>query len=85
MKLKNYGQESGRAGRDGKQVAGIRKDERGWVDMQEFVRGDVCRRVVLDQVMDGRMSREECEEGKSGVTFVKSEERRRKDRFNEHK
>jgi hypothetical protein len=31
--------------------------------MAEFMRGDVCRRVILDEVMDGRMDRIGCEEG----------------------
>jgi superfamily II DNA helicase RecQ len=77
LKLKNYGQESGRAGRDGgrseaiimlpvqdgKRIEGVIPNEQGWTDIQEFVQGDVCRRVILDEVMDGRISREACEEG----------------------
>jgi hypothetical protein len=28
-----------------------------------YISGDVCRRVVLDSVMDGRTDREGCEQG----------------------
>lgn len=66
--LDNYGQESGRAGRDGhtpseaiisRKVytkAGKRRPDPGWKTepaMQDFIRGDVCRRVVMDRYMDG--------------------------------
>jgi len=82
LKLKNYGQESGRAiiilpARDGKQVESIARDERGWVDIQEFVQGDVCWWVILDQVMDGRMSWDMCEEGEELCDIC--EERRREE------
>lgn len=40
-----------------------RKNENGWVDIQEFVGGAVCRQAILDEVMDGRLDRERCEEG----------------------
>ena len=76
-RLKDYSQESGRAGRDGQRSEAIiimptrdgnptevaPKNEKGWVDIQEFVAGKVCRRVILDQVMDGWMNRERCQEG----------------------
>src|SRR6187402_3553284 len=93
LKLKNYGQESGRAGRDGgrseaiimlpvrdgEQVESIVSDERGWVDIQEFVQGDVCRPVILDEVMDGRTSRETCEEGEEPCDICQ-EQRREEER-----
>lgn len=71
-----YAQESGRAGRDGKKSEAIilrsysvrkngdRVKENGWNterSMQEFVKENQCRRVVLDRVMDGREDRKECE------------------------
>ena len=76
-RLKDYSQESGRAGRDGGSSEAIiimptrdgrpteiaPKNEKGWIDIQEFIAGKVCRRVILDQVMDGWMNRERCEEG----------------------
>jgi superfamily II DNA helicase RecQ len=92
-RLKDYAQESGRAGRDGQSSEAIimmpmrdgrpievaPKNEKGWVDIQEFISGAVCRRVILDQVMDGRMDRERCEEGEEtcDVCQGKDEEERR--------
>jgi hypothetical protein len=35
----------------------------GQVDVEEFIEGTVCRRVILDQVMDSPREREGCEEG----------------------
>lgn len=34
--------------------------------MGEFVSGRVCGRMILDQVMDGHMEGERCEEGEEG-------------------
>ena len=92
-RLKDYGQESGRAGRDGQSSEAIimmptrdgrptevaPKNEKGWVDIQEFISSGLCRRVVLDQVMDGRMDREMCEEGEEvcDVCQGKDDEERR--------
>ena len=72
--LKDYAQESGRAGRDGQKseaiiIRGVKAgdDEQqpdpGHIDIQEFVQGSICRRVILDQVMDAPRVREGCEEG----------------------
>lgn len=83
-RLKDYAQESGRAGRDGQSSEAIiimptrsgqpsevaRKNENSWVDIQEFVGGAVCRRAILDEVMDGRLDRERCEEVRRCVMCV---------------
>jgi superfamily II DNA helicase RecQ len=76
FKLKQYGQESGRAGRDGKASEAIimrwfadgengrRKRESDWhadEHVKEFVAGERCRRIVLDRHMDGRVDRNGCE------------------------
>jgi superfamily II DNA helicase RecQ len=74
--LKDYAQESGRAGRDGEKseaiiVRGVGvggenyedKKDAGQVDIAEFIQGSVCRRVILDQVMDAPRVRVGCEEG----------------------
>ena len=95
FQLRSYGQESGRAGRDGKQSEAIilmpvgRQEalqkvheqagrypaklqfcitakEKQRVEQQKverFVSGAKCRRVYLDQEMDGRIDRVRCEEG----------------------
>jgi superfamily II DNA helicase RecQ len=78
-KLRNYAQESGRAGRDGEKSEAIivcshvehrlpGHAPRSWAqsegeDMDDFVAGYNCRRVIMDRVMDGGISRVECEEG----------------------
>ena len=36
---------------------------KGWVNIQEFVSSTIGRCIILDQVMDGRMDCEQCEEG----------------------
>jgi superfamily II DNA helicase RecQ len=78
-KLKDYSQESGRAGRDGQgseaiivcgQVEQAQPGRRlkSWAqsrgeDIVDFIAGYNCRRVIMDRIMDGRMDRVGCEEG----------------------
>jgi superfamily II DNA helicase RecQ len=75
-KLRDYAQESGRAGRDGLASEAIivcsntngSGKTKGWinpmaVDMPEFIRSEGCRRTIMDRVMDGRDDRARCEEG----------------------
>ncbi len=68
-RLRDYAQESGRAGRDGKESEAIImcKRERGTEEREDrvemLVGGRYCRRRALDLTMDGREDRVECEEG----------------------
>jgi RecQ family ATP-dependent DNA helicase len=78
-RLRDYVQESGRAGRDGCRSEAVvvcgeikvrseAEDEdkkgQGWEEeVKEYVEGKSCRRVVLDSVMDGWTQRSGCEEG----------------------
>jgi len=74
--ITDYAQQSGRAGRDGSrseamvlqiQAEGTAKRIRPLVAqaaaMESYVSGRVCRRVVLDSMMDGREDRDGCEDG----------------------
>jgi superfamily II DNA helicase RecQ len=76
--VRQYAQESGRAGRDGLAseaiiMRGFRETRRGRIprslgedvepEMKEFMEGVGCMRRVLDEAMDGRGEREGCEEG----------------------
>ncbi|KAM6513757.1 hypothetical protein FALCPG4_014975 [Fusarium falciforme] len=75
FEMADYAQQSGRAGRDGKQSEAIvvrvavegqaRRPTGfgGYGSAEDFVSGRVCRRVVLDSEMDGRVDRDSCEEG----------------------
>ena len=78
-KMRDYVQESGRAGRDGEKSEAIlvmgamynqagKRQVRGWArdteeGMQALIAGSGCMRVVLDREMDGRVNRQQCEEG----------------------
>lgn len=76
-KMRDYVQESGRAGRDGLKSEGIimRAVEKfgnrvigvgeGGVEaeMKEYLVGDVCRRKILEREMDGRGDKHGCEIG----------------------
>jgi hypothetical protein len=66
---------------DGQPIEVAPKIEKGWIDIQEFVTGGTCRRVILDQVMDGRVDREQCEEGEEACDMcrAKEEEARRQE------
>jgi superfamily II DNA helicase RecQ len=92
-RLKDYGQESGRAGRDGQRseaiivmpapapaqatalaAAAAAAQLLGPIDIAEFIEGKVCRRVVLDEVMDGRVDRVGCEEGEEACDICEGEQ-----------
>ena len=75
--LDDYGQQSGRVGRDGCTASeaiilqkvnvgkdGRRRPEQGWKtepEMNQFLSGSVCRRVVIDRYMDGERGRKSCQ------------------------
>lgn len=77
--LDDYGQQSGRAGRDGYTVSkaiilrkivvgkdGRRRPEQGWKiepEMKQFLGGTICKRVVMDRYMDGESERRSCRAG----------------------
>ncbi|RMI97529.1 hypothetical protein CDV36_016209 [Fusarium kuroshium] len=74
--MADYAQQSGRAGRDGQRSEAIviRLDAQGSsrrqrpliageAALEDYISGGVCRRVVLDSVMDGRSDRVACEDG----------------------
>ena len=79
QKLRDYAQESGRAGRDRKSSEAIivcgqveqvqpKHKPRSWArsqgeDVVDLVAGYNCRRVVIDRIMDGRLDRVGCKEG----------------------
>jgi superfamily II DNA helicase RecQ len=75
-RMADYAQQSRRAGRDRQRSEAIviRLNAQGGsrrprplvsehVATDNYISGDVCRRVVLDSIMDGRGDREGCEEG----------------------
>lgn len=67
-KLRDYAQESGRGGRDGQASEAVVVYQGGQArhgeeaDMAAFMQGSVCRRVVLDETMDGGVERTGCRE-----------------------
>jgi len=78
-KMRDYVQESGRAGTDGPRSAAIilrgrwiGRDgrttlEKVWrteLGIKEYMDGRLCKRVVLDKEIDGRVDRVSCEIGK---------------------
>lgn len=85
--MADYSQQSGRAGRDGQPSeaiiirldadgAGLRRprpliSEEAATD--DYIGGHVCRRVVLDSVMDGRKDRTNCEEGEELCDICQSQ------------
>ena len=88
-KMRDYVQESGRAGRDSERSEGIimrsvQKFSREvigigerWVEeeMREYVKGEVCRRKVIDREMDGRGDRMGCEVGELRCDVCKGQVR----------
>lgn len=79
--MADYAQESGRAGvREAECSQGSTGSHRGAGQETGRVWGllvcgrpfaGVCRRVVLDSEMDGRIDRVSCEKGGSGVTYAR--------------
>lgn len=86
--LDDYGQQSGRAGRDGHTPSeaiilqkvvvgkdGRRRPEQGWKtepEMKEFFSGSVCKRAVMDQYMDGESGRVSCRAGEQFCDVCRS-------------
>jgi hypothetical protein len=97
-KIRDYAQESGRAGRDrlpsesiivcSGRRGGQPPHRRGWtdiraIDMPEFIAGDGCRRVIMDRIMDGRDDRQKCEEGEEMCDVCEEDERFRQGRWDD--
>ena len=74
--LRQYGQESGRAGRDGLRSEGIvmrwfkvgrsgekivERNARAGEEVKTFMRGDRCRKAVLEEYMDGNLTAVDCQ------------------------
>jgi len=84
-RLRDYVQESGRAGRDGQESEAVvvcaayhgdgRREEGREEAVSEYIKGQCCRRVVLDRVMDGWMERLGCEEGEAACDICAHWER----------
>lgn len=80
--LRQYGQESGRAGRDGGRSEAImlrwvkngrnggvivEKNTRAGEEVRTFVRGERCRKVVMEEFMDGKARAVRCRVGEGEV------------------
>lgn len=84
-RIGDYGQQSGRAGRDGlpseavilrpEQPRQVQPSDQIWADTKidpscrEFLRWGQCRRVALDRALDGRQDRQACEDGEERCDF----------------
>lgn len=95
-KIKQYGQESGRAGRDGQpseaillqstwidERTGQEKQEQGWraeAAMKTFIKGEMCRRVPLDRHLDGNIERTACQVGEEKCDVCRGKPRGNKRR-----
>jgi superfamily II DNA helicase RecQ len=83
-RIGDYGQQSGRAGRDGlPSEALVLRARRGVSDQmktngpldascREFLSNTQCRRISLDRGLDGRQDRLACEEGEEKCDFCQS-------------
>ncbi|KAG8352196.1 hypothetical protein FVEN_g9667 [Fusarium venenatum] len=87
-RIGDYGQQSGRAGRDGLPSEAVilrpeRPRQRQLSDQmgadtkldpscREFLRGGQCRRVALDRALDGRQDRQACEDGEERCDFCRA-------------
>ena len=61
--------------RDGRPTEVAPKNEKGWVDIQDFISGAVYRRVILDQVIDRQIDRERCEEGEETCNMCQGKDK----------
>ena len=97
-KIRDYAQESGRAGRDrfpsesiivcSSRQGGQPPHRRGWtdvraIDMPDFIARDGCRRVIMDRIMDGRDDRQKCEEEEEKCDVCEEDERFRQGPFDD--
>lgn len=90
MDMKQYAQESGRAGRDGvaseaivmrgfKHERGVDKVDGEWKierTMLQFLEGSRCRRTAYDRYMDGRTDRVRCEDREERCDVCEASSRR---------
>jgi RecQ family ATP-dependent DNA helicase len=84
--MADYAQQSGRAGRDGEhseaivvrvqlqaeRQGGSRGQIRTGLGIDDYLSGIICRRVVMDTIMDGRKDRVGCETGEEKCDVCKS-------------